>query len=451
LLHKHPDKLQSFDQSFGRAHVFYPEASDGRCTAALMLEIDPVGLARRRGGPAGEGFVLRQYVNDRPYVASSFLSTAISDVFGTALAGRCKTRPDLVDQPLSLTAVLSAVPIRGIGEETTRSLFESLGYSVSITRPALDERFPDWGEAPVVRLELSAAVRLQDLLSHLYVLIPVLDNDKHYWVGEDEIAKLMRHGQRWLPGHPLRELIVRRYLKHQPRLARLALERLLEEESPSMAEDSLDTTNVAAPSAVPIETLNEQRLTAVTNELVRSGATSVLDLGCAQGNLLRRLLAEKQFARIVGYDVSIAALDIAEERLRFDRLPEAKRKRIELMHGSLVYRDRRLAGFEAAAVVEVIEHLDPPRLAAFERNLFGFAKPQTVVLTTPNIEHNVRFEGMEPGRLRHRDHRFEWTRDEFARWANRVALDHGYSLRIEPVGPVDAEVGPPTQMGVFSR
>ena len=157
----------------------------------------------------------------------------------------------------------------------------------------------------------------------------------------------------------------------------------------------------------------------------------MLDLGCSYGNLLRRLLEDKQFEQIVGLDVSHRALEIAAERLHLDRLPERQRQRIQLLHGSLIYRDQRLAGFDAAAVVEVIEHLDEPRLAAFERVLFEFARPATVVVTTPNVEYNVRFETLPAGKFRHKDHRFEWTRQQFQEWATR----RGRAVRIRRAVP----------------
>jgi 3' terminal RNA ribose 2'-O-methyltransferase Hen1 len=174
-------------------------------------------------------------------------------------------------------------------------------------------------------------------------------------------------------------------------------------------------------------------------------------LGCSYGNLLRRLLDEKQFDEVIGLDVSHRALEIAAERLHLDRLSERQRQRIKLMQGSLIYRDKRLAGYDAAAVVEVIEHLDPPRLAAFERVLFEFAKPKTVIVTTPNVEYNAKFQTLPAGSPRHRDHRFEWTREQFQSWANDVARRFGYSVRFAAVGEVDESLGPPTQMGVFDR
>ncbi|HTG45784.1 MAG TPA: 3' terminal RNA ribose 2'-O-methyltransferase Hen1 [Verrucomicrobiae bacterium] len=449
LLRKNPARLQSFSLAFGQAHVFYPEATAERCTVALLVEVDPVGLVRKRRGPSGEGGALEQYVNDRPYAASSFLSVALADVFGSALSGRSKERPELADAPLPLSVTISALPCRG-GEEFLRKLFEPLGYIVSARRLPLDENFPDWGESAYHRVELEARLPLQQLLSHLYVLVPVLDNDKHYWVGDDEVNKLLRHGEGWLAGHPEREAITRRYLKHQRGLVDDALAQLGDESEP-------DPDTAAAAHALEEEaiersiSLNEQRLGAVLAALKNTGAARVLDLGCGEGRLLQALLKEKQFAEIVGLDVSHRVLELAHDRLRYDRLPPAQKERLRLLHGSLIYRDQRLAGFDAAAVVEVIEHLDAPRLAAFERVLFECAQPKTVVITTPNREYNVKWETLPAGKFRHRDHRFEWTRAEFQTWANGVATRFGYTARFLPVGPDDAAVGSPTQMGVLER
>src|SRR5947209_8250486 len=375
LLHKNPDKLQSFTLSFGQAHVFYPDATAARCTAALLVEIDPIQLVRGKGG---EGFALQQYVNDRPYAASSFLSVAIAQVFGTALGGRSKSRPELAETPIPLETHIAALPARG-GEAMIHRLFAPLGYEVRAARGPLDSQFPQWGESPYFEVDLAGTVRLRDLLSHLYVLIPVLDDEKHYWVGADEIDKLLRHGREWLPAHPERALIADRYLARQRSLAREALARLRDAETdPDEEEEEHGREESAVEERV---NLHEQRHGAVLAALRAAGAHSVLDLGCGEGRLLQSLLPERTFERITGMDVSYRALERAAQRLHLDRMPERQRARISLIHGSLMYRDRRLAGFDAATVVEVIEHLDPARLAAFERVLFEFARPETVILT----------------------------------------------------------------------
>lgn len=450
LLHKHPDKVQSFKLSYGQAHVFYPENSDERCTACLLLDIDPIGLVRNRRGPAGEGRSLEQYVNDRPYVASSFLSVALTKVYGSALSGRCNDKPDLVSLPLDLTIKVDVVPCRGASDDgqVIRDLFEPLGYSVENVHHPLDEKFPQWGEGPYFSVTLRAEKPLSEVLTHLYVLLPVLENDKHYWVDQDEVEKLLSRGEGWLETHPSKELITARYLKYQRSLTRDALARLTVEEQVDPDADA--ETQDAQEEAIELPmSLNDQRHAAVLAALKSSGAKRVLDLGCAQGKLMRRLLQEKQFELVAGMDVSLRALENAERRLRLDRIPDRQRERVQLLHGSLMYRDQRLNGFDAACLVEVIEHLDPPRLAAMERAVFEFAKPPTVVVTTPNVEYNVRFETLPAGKLRHLDHRFEWTRDQFQSWATELGERYGYAVRFLPVGDNDPDVGSPTQMGVF--
>jgi len=449
LLHKNPARMQTEELSFGKVHVFYSEADHKRCTGAVLLEVDPVGLVRGRRGPAGEGGQLQQYVNDRPYAANSFMSVAIGRMFATAMGGKSKERQSLAETPIPLEAKLPVIAARGC-EDLVRRLFEPLDYTVAVEALPLDEKFPAWGESPYVSLQISATVTLQTLLTHLYVLIPVLDNEKHYWVGEDEIEKLLKRGEGWLGQHPEKELIVARYLKRQRGLTREALERLAEEAPPE--EEAQATTGDEAEQKVerPLG-LHEQRIGTVLSVLRGIGAKAILDLGCGEGKLLRHLIGEAHFEKILGMDVSWRSIEIAAGRLKLKQLPERQRARIDLVQGSLMYRDKRLNGFDAAAVIEVIEHLDAARLAAFERVLFEFAKPAHVIITTPNAEYNALFPTLPAGHFRHRDHRFEWSRAEFSTWAERLAGEFGYKVRIQPIGPEDPVHGAPTQMGIFER
>jgi 3' terminal RNA ribose 2'-O-methyltransferase Hen1 len=448
LLHKNPARVHRFEQSFGRATVFYPEATAERCTVCLLVDVDPVGLVRRRSGPAGDRGQLGQYVNDRPYVASSFLSVALSDVFGTAMTGRSKDRPELAARPIPLEVKIPVLPSRG-GASLICELFEPLGYMVTAARLPLDEKFPNWGESRYFSVTLRGTLRLQELLNHLYVLIPVLDDEKHYWVGDDEVEKLLRRGGDWLANHPAKEQIARRYLKHRKSLARAAMERLTPAEA-----DADDMPVVGKPAGredaleAPLS-LNEQRIAKVVEAVLETGAKSIVDLGCGEGKLLRELLRQRELDRIVGVDVSLRVLEFAEERLELERLAPAIRDKVKLLHGSLMYRDRRLQGFDVATIIEVVEHLDAPRLLAFERVVFENARPATVILTTPNAEYNAKFPSLPAGQFRHPDHRFEWTRAEFEKWADEVAAHFGYEVRFAPVGPVDPALGPPTQMAVF--
>lgn len=445
LLHKHPDHVHTREFPFGNAIVFYPEATDDACTAAVLLDVDPVGIVRGRGGKDGAA---DQYVNDRPYVASSFLSVVLARWFNSALAGRCERKPDLPAIELALEARLAAVPCRG-GDTFLKALFEPLGYNVEATRHDLDESMPALGASRLFTVTLRARRRLSELLTHLYVLIPVLDDQKHYWVGDDEVEKLLRRGEGWLDTHPSRDVIVARYLVHQRGLVRDAIARLTAEEQPEEETVALQKDEQEA-SIERTVSLNERRLDAVF-EALKASAARVLDLGCGEGKLLRRLLADKQFTEIVGMDVSSRVLDVAESRLKLDRLAPKQRARIRLLHGSLMYRDARLQGFEAAAVMEVIEHLDPPRLRAFERVVFESAQPRTIVVTTPNAEYNVMWPSLPAGQFRHQDHRFEWNRAEFQSWATQIASRFGYGVEFRPIGDEDSQVGPPTQMAVFTQ
>jgi len=434
LLHKNPSRLNRVELSFGEAIVFYPEAREERCTAALLVDVDPVRLVRR-----GDRMSLGQYVNDRPYAATSLLSVAIARVFGTAMSGRSKDRQELVAVPLPLEIRIAGLPCRG-GEAILRRLFEPLGYEVEARRLPLDPMFPEWGESRYFDVTLRGTVTVHDALSHVYVLVPVLDADKHYWVGDDEVEKLLRHGEGWLAAHPDRNAIARRYLKHKKHLVREAVERLTTEEAAEQEEKEEQAATEEATIEKKIS-LGEQRIADVVEVLKQHGARAVIDLGCGEGRLLRALMRDRTFTKIAGMDVSTRALEVAKDKVREDR--------VTLFQGSLLYRDERLRGFEAATAIEVIEHLDPPRLESFEKVVFGDARPPLVVLTTPNAEFNVRFESLPTDKMRHRDHRFEWTRDEFRGWASRVAQTYGYAFEWRPVGTDDPEVGPPTQMGVF--
>jgi 3' terminal RNA ribose 2'-O-methyltransferase Hen1 len=490
LLHKHPGKAQSRPVASGQAHVFYPEASDERCTAALLLEVDPVALVRGKGesgrGGAGAGRGkdhdapgIAHYVNDRPYAASSLLAVALKEMFGTALTGRCDARPDLAASPIPLDIRVPALRCAGLdgsggrsrgpdsagsrgsspagtaGPELARALFSPLGWTTTADPVPLDP--PEWGLSRYLDLRLTGTMRLADALNHLYVLLPVLDDAKHYWVASDEIGKLVRAGGGWLATHPGRALITRRYLAHQRGLTIDALARLADVEDlapeeidnavPEENTDPEDGTAAAGPRPVP---LTVQRHEAVLAAIRASGARSVGDFGCGDGALTRHLLSEQGISRIVATDVSARALAIARRRLRLDRLPEAAQARIALLQSALTYRDDRLKGLDAVVLMEVIEHVDGSRLAALERSVFGYASPATVIVTTPNREHNAVY-GMAPGNRRHPDHRWEWDRGQFGAWADATAIAYGYGVRVTGVGPDDPAHGAPTQLAVFSR
>ena len=345
------------------------------------------------------------------------LAVAIKEAFRTALTGRCDARPELAAERIPLTIRVPALRCRG-GETLAHRVFAPLGWSLDARSQPL--RPAEWGDSPYLDLRLTGELRLADALNHLYVLLPVLDDAKHYWVSTEEVDKLIRAGGDWLAGHPEKELITRRYLSHQTqthpvragpagRSRRHRTRRTRQRRHRGTEEDE------RKPLAV-------QRREAILAVLRDRGARRVGDLGCGAGALTRDLLADPQIEHVTAVDVSARALQLAARHLRLDQMPDSKRQRLTIFQSSLTYRDDRLAGLDAAVLMEVIEHLDPERIPALERVVFGFAAPATVVVTTPNAEYNVHFLAtMAPGALRHRDHRFEWTRAEFRAWAGRVA------------------------------
>jgi len=522
LLHKHPDRVQSFSLSTGTATVFFPEATSQRCTCALILEIDQQKLAKQARQGIGD-FALAQYVNDRSYAAGSMLGAALGRVFSTARSGRCEARQALADVAVPLEISVPVLPVRG-GVADVQRVFEPLGWQVLAEPIALDARFPQWGDSPYVHLTLRGNVRLADALNQLRVLLPVLDESKHYWQSDDEVEKLLSAGEGWLENHPDREFIARKYLARSRDLVNDALVRLAEsdlgstgyfvrsDDSPTppprpssspttphgsedgslyptdSQEESAGTPNTSA-HKTPDSATNENRASSATDSDIATsapksnipcsagefsvmdatvplkvyrhnavlevlhdlGAKSVIDLGCGPGDFLVQLAKDHTFTKITGVDVSARALQTAARRLHFDELSERQAERLTLFQGALTYSDNRFAGYDAAVLVEVIEHIDPPRLPALERVVFAEAKPKAVIVTTPNQEYNAQYPGLMDGGHRHHDHRFEWTRAEFEQWADQVATEHGHTVRFTEVGLGDPTVGSPSQMGVFSR
>jgi 3' terminal RNA ribose 2'-O-methyltransferase Hen1 len=295
LLRKNPTRCQTTKIAFGDVHIFYPEATQNRCTAAILVEIDPIGMIRGRKRQRS-GLPLDQYVNDRPYVSSSFLCVALAQVFGSAMKGKCPERPKLAVAPIPLEIGLDVVPSRD-GDNLITRLFEPLGYDVLTKRLPLDKKFVEWGDSPYFEVTLRKKSRLSDVLNHLYVLIPVLDNQKHYYISDDEINKLIERGSGWLASHPQYELITRRYLKYKKNLAFEALARLTEVDPETIGPPSHKaSTEEIQEQAIK---LNEQRVKSTIDVLNNAGSRRILDLGCGDGKLLAALLEDRSFTEIL--------------------------------------------------------------------------------------------------------------------------------------------------------
>lgn len=445
LLRKHPGRLQTFELPVGNAHVFYPEYSPQRTTAALLLEVDAVGLVRSKRF-RGDNGVLDYYLNDKPYSASSLLAVALGKVLRNAMTPTSEAYPELADSPLPLRLEVPVVSTRGRdGDGLVQRLFAPLGWTVKQRPIPLDGAYPLWGDSRYSSLVLTGLVPLHLALRQLYVLLPVLDDGKHYWVSDDEAEKLVRQGQGWLPGHPERALISHRYLAHQKDLVAAADHRM----AGDAAAPAESFPAQPAADGAPPPPLRVQRADEVIRALKDCGARQVVDIGAGSGALLRRMQKDGHFTRILGTDVSARSLEQAARSLNLGEL--ADKGRISLLHSSVLYRDDRLAGFDAAVLMEVIEHLEPGRLSALKDSVFSAAAPATVIVTTPNAEYNQLYPALAAGSMRHDDHRFEWTRDEFEQWAQGVAERHGYGVQYRAVGGNPASAGSPTQMAIFRK
>lgn len=447
LLRKRPERLQTFELSVGKAHVFYPEYSPERTTAALLLEVDAIGLVRNKRF-RGDNGVLDYYINDRPYTASSLLAVALGKVLRSAMTETSEAHPDLAVAPLPLRLEVPVISTRGRdGHELVRRLFAPLGWSIDQRPIALDEAYPLWEDSRYSSLVLTGTVPLNLALRQLYVLLPVLDDSKHYWVNDDEAEKLVRQGEGWLPGHPERALISHRYLAHQKDLVESVDARI----AATAPEPAVEPAEPVQPRGSTAPPLRVRRAEAVIAALKDCGAHTVVDVGCGPGALLRRLQKDSFFTKIIGTDVSARSLEQAARALNLDELADADRDRIKLLHSSAVYRDQRIAGLDAVVLMEVIEHIEPSRLPALEDSIFAGAKPRSVVVTTPNSEFNRLYPSLAAGTMRHEDHRFEWTRAEFAGWADALAERHGYNVEYRPVGDESPGAGPATQMAIFRK
>jgi 3' terminal RNA ribose 2'-O-methyltransferase Hen1 len=432
LLHKHPGKMHSKISSQGINYCFFSEVSEERCKACLLMDIAPRHLFKSKLEARFNIVNYNPYVNVRPYLASSLMSVAIAEMFGTAMNGRSKERQSLADTQIPLEAEISVLSCQE-GPEFIKKLFEPLGYEVNIAPIMLDSQFADWGPSPYFYLKLKGTKRLSELLRQLYILIPVCDNFKHYWIDFAEQEKIVRMGEGWLPQHPMVSEITYRSLKHLKSLSQQALAQLLIGEA-NTGTEILGIENQSRPVR-----LNEQRMQAVAGELIKCGVKTLIDLGCGEGRFLETLIGFNQFQKIKGMDVSIQVLERASLLLN--------KSKVELIHGSLNYLDARTQGFDACVLMEVIEHFDPLRLPEVAHNIFGFIKSPVVIVTTPNREFNSKFA---TGGLRHSDHRFEWSRTEFQRWCECIGAKYVYQFRISFIGEVDSVLGGSSQMGVFT-
>ncbi|MFN8672328.1 MAG: 3' terminal RNA ribose 2'-O-methyltransferase Hen1 [Candidatus Sericytochromatia bacterium] len=444
ILHKRPDKIQSFPIISGNAYVFYPEYSDNKVKVCLALDIDTINLVRKLRLPVAS-YALQHYVNDKPYTASSFMSSAIANVFSSALNGICKEKPEIVDLILPLEVEISVLKVLG-GEALIKRLFEPLGYQIEVESFNLDEDFKNWGKSRYYKIKLKNNITIKELLSHLYVLIPVFDMDKHFYIGTTEVESFLKKGDKWLQIHPEKGAIVRRYFKNLGKYSNLVLNRL---------NDSLENTyqEMEIPKEIKEkkESLQKIRLNTVLEKLENLYTTSVVDIGCGEGMLLKLLKSKKRFEKICGTDVMYQNLLIAKDKLDLEETTTHRADRIKLFQSSILYKDERLKEYETVCLIEVIEHIEEDRLDSLEEILFGYLNPKYAIISTPNAEYNAVYMPENPTNFRHDDHRFEWNRDQFRQWVNKICEKFSYSAEFFDIGDVHEKLGTPTQAVIFKR
>lgn len=445
ILWKNPDHI--FDREFSSGHVvvFFSEYSNQKATASLLVLVDSVGMVRSEWGR-----ISSSYVDHRPYAASSIASVALKEAYSSAFAGKSETAEidAVIKQKLPVEIELSSVWVKG-GVQSIHDFFEPLGYAVNAEKLLYESKWLK-SDSCVFNVTLTGMQTILDLLRHLYVLLPALDNKKHYFVNENEIVKLLSHGEGWLETHPYKERIVSRYLIHRHNLIEEALEQLAEEVQDEETEENAAGAEEAMERPIRLQEERLQTALAVMRTL-DPAPLKIGDIGCGSGDFIRLIENDRAFSEVIGMDVSSKVLQIAEKRLHLDRRNAWQSPKISLIHGSLAYKDSRLKGLDAVLMFEVIEHIDAIKLPVVEYNIFEFLTPGYVMVSTPNKEYNQLFPSLEKNALRHRDHRFEWTRDEFRQWAGAVTAKYPYEVDFFQVGPRDDNLGAPTQMAVFRK
>ena len=456
LLSKNPNNVYDRTDKGVRVRMVYTTATERETEVLMHAEPDPVDLVR--GTP--DGYDITQYINDREFVTSSLFCSYIRSALGTALNGKPKEAyarwvGHPFDMELSFGPVASDLPDRAIEE-----LFSPLGYAVTLERDELTYTFDLKKKSTVRRIILRGQVTVQNALRQLFLLIPVLDNYKHYFISEDEIDKIKRYGEGWLDSHPLKEMIIKRTL----RFAELIRQYERQEgalsapaEAVNAEEDNVSTEGkgdgIDDPSLQedPPVRLNELRYRAITDVVAGLPLKRrIVDMGAGEGKLSARL------AYIPGVESILAVEPSGQSRLRamerFAKLEE--RSGIAAMPepiiGSLFYFDEQLQNQDVMILCEVIEHIDAYRLNGIMDTIMNEYQPEVLLVTTPNKEYNQVY-AMERESFRHHDHRFEWTRAELAAQCEMWTKQAEYTFEIRGIGEYAEGFGQPTQLVIFRK
>ncbi|HWO95040.1 MAG TPA: 3' terminal RNA ribose 2'-O-methyltransferase Hen1 [Bacillus sp. (in: firmicutes)] len=435
LLAKNPNNLYDREEKGNRTRLVFTSSNEREAEAVIFVTPDPVELVRNSPGI----FDITQYINDREFAVSSLFCSYIRTALGTALNGKPKEEfIEWVDHPFNMEVGFGPVASH-LSDQTIRELFEPLGYLIEIERGEADYSFNLKQKSSARYLKLKGQITVQQALRHLFILIPVLDNYKHYFIDEKEIEKIQRYGEGWLDEHPLRSYIIEQSLRFKELINKVPI-------SSSIVTENKVNDDVSAPPKIR---LNEQRYQAIIDKVESLPLNQkVVDFGSGEGKLSVRLGMVPNVQEILAVEPSessqLRALERFEKAAGKDQFvcPTP-------IWGSLFYYDERLRGKDIIILCEVIEHIDEFRLPNIMKTIFGEYRPNALIVTTPNHEYNAVYDMDE--NMRHADHRFEWTRGEFKDWCETWIAKFPYSMQLQGIGQEHEEYGFPTQMCTFVR
>ncbi|MCM3572375.1 3' terminal RNA ribose 2'-O-methyltransferase Hen1 [Mesobacillus subterraneus] len=428
LLAKNPNNLYERNQKGHAVRLFFSSFTEREVEATVFVAPDSLELVKNQGNQ----YDITHYINDREFAVSSIFISLIRTALGTALNGQPKEEYiKWVKHPFDLE--LSFGPVAsGLSDHQIVDLFEPLGFNVSINRPQIEYNFNLKSKSSVRFITLKGRTPLQMALRQIFVLIPVLDNYKHYFIDEKEIEKLERYGEGWLDDHPQKSFILKKALRFKN------VYELVEGQE----------KDTAAPEMRKIR-LNDMRYEKIVDTVNGfENKESIVDLGSGEGKLSTRLGFIPGVKEILAVEPSEEASIRAMERFAQAEGKDYFIKPTQLW-GSLFYYDERLKGKDVIILCEVIEHIDEERLSKVFQTILQDYRPKNLVVTTPNKEYNALYE-MDT-EFRHGDHRFEWSREEFEAWCKARNEEGEYELIFDGIGELDEQFGFPTQMCIFKR
>ncbi|WIM41190.1 3' terminal RNA ribose 2'-O-methyltransferase Hen1 [Paenibacillus sp. PK4536] len=463
LLAKNPNNLYDRTEKGARIRLVYTSFQPEETEVLLFVTPDPIDLVK--GSP--DHYDITQYINDRELVVSSLFCSYIRPALGTALNGKPKADYiDWVEHPFTLHMSMGPVA-SDLPDSMIESLFQPLGYEVQMERGEIDYSFDLKNRSTVRHIQISGQQTLQHMLRQLYILIPVLDNYKHYYISDDEIERLQRYGEGWLSTHPQHDLIIKRSLRFAPLIkeyeqkvakneditnvsTELSTHQAEASEMKSELSEDQDKQYDSNQTEPPVIRLNELRYRAIVEQVSQLPQhKQIVDFGAGEGKLSVRL------GEIEGVEQIWAVEPSMQSQLRaIDRFAKLEGRTDYVIPvvttGSLFYRDERWVDQDVIILCEVIEHINEVRLPQVIHTLFTDYRPQTLIMTTPNREYNEVYQ-MGKDEIRHTDHRFEWTRAELEQYCTQWIQDRPYTFTLSGIGEKHEQYGQPTQMVVFHR